>query len=232
MMKSLIKPVLAAGIALAAMSAPAAAQVNGIATFRPALVIALSQARQSAYQAIGTQYATQIAQIEQLGTQRATLLRGLDVNGNGQFEELDTNGNGTLDEAEQTGNATLTQVGTIDQQISQLETPIQLAQIYAISQVAEQSGTATQDVITARGVQVLLSPEAIVYGAQGVDISEQIVTSLNTRMPALTTSAPAGWQPDEGTISLYQQVQQVLQALAARQQAGAAAPAAGEVPPR
>ncbi len=98
MMKSLIKPALAAGIALAAISSPAAAQVNGMATFRPALVIALSQARQAAYQAIGTQYATQIAQIDQLGTQRATLLRGLDTNGNGQFEELDTNGNGTLDD--------------------------------------------------------------------------------------------------------------------------------------
>lgn len=232
MIKSLIKPALAAGIALAAMSAPAAAQVNGIATFRPALVIALSQARQSAYQAIGTQYATQIAQIEQLNTQRSSLLRSLDANGNGEFEELDTNGNGTLDEAEQTGNATLVQVGTIDQQLGQLQNPIQLAQIYAISQVAEQSGTATQDVITARGVQLLLSPEAIVYGVDGVDISEQIVTSLNTRLPAVATTVPAGWQPDEGTVSLYQQVQQVLQALAARQQAGAAAPAAGAVPPR
>jgi Skp family chaperone for outer membrane proteins len=232
MIKSLIKPALAAGIALAAVSAPAAAQVNGVATFRPALVIALSQARQSAYQAIGTQYATQIAQIEQLNTQRSSLLRGLDANGNGEFEELDTNGNGTLDEAEQTGNATLVQVGTIDQQLGQLQNPIQLAQIYAISQVAEQSGTATQEVITARGVQLLLSPEAIIYGADGVDISEQIVTSLNTRLPSVTTTVPAGWQPDEGTVSLYQQVQQVLQALAARQQAGAAAPAAGAVPPR
>lgn len=232
MMKSLLKPALAAGIALAAISSPAAAQVSGIATFRPALVIALSQARQAAYQAIATQYATQIAQIEQIGTQRTTLLRGLDANGNGQFEELDTNGNGTLDEAEQSGNATLTQVGTLDQQISQLQTPIQLAQIYAISQIAEQSGTATQDVITARGVQVLLSPDAIVYGVEGVDISELVVTSLNTRTPTVTTTVPAGFQPDEGTVSLYQQVQQVLQALAARQQAGAAAPAAGDPPPR
>lgn len=231
MIKSLLKPALAAGIAIAAISSPAVAQVNGIATFRPALVIALSQARQAAYQAIGTQYSAQIAQIEQLGTQRTSLLRSLDANGNGEFEELDTNGNGTLDEAEQTGNATLTQVGTIDQQLSALQTPIQLAQIYAISQVAEQSGTATQDVITARGVQLLLSPEAIVYGVDGVDISEQIVTSLNTRLPAVATTAPAGWQPDEGTVSLYQQVQQVLQALAARQQAGAA-PATGDVPPR
>jgi Skp family chaperone for outer membrane proteins len=229
MMKSLLKPVLAAGIALAALSAPAAAQVNGVATFRPALVIALSQARQAAFQAIGTQYATQIAQIEQLSTQRATLLRGLDTNANGEFEELDTNRDGALDEAEQTANPTLVQVGTIDQQISQLQTPIQLAQIYAISQVAEQSGAATQDVITARGIQLLLSPDAIVYGVDGVDVSEQIVTSLNTRLPTVTGVAPAGYQPDEGTVSLYQQVMQLLQALA-RQQA-AAAPA-GEAPPR
>ncbi|MEO5705876.1 MAG: OmpH family outer membrane protein [Alteraurantiacibacter sp.] len=232
MIKSVLKPALAAGIALAAFATPAAAQVNGVATFRPALVIALSAARQAAYQAIATQYAAQITQLEQIGTQRSTLLRSLDTNGNGQFEELDTNGDGNLDETEQSANPTLVQVGTLDQQLSQLQTPIQLAQIYAISQIAEQSGTATQEVITARGVQVLLSPDAIVYGVEGVDISEQVVTSLNTRTPTVTTAVPAGWQPDEGTVSLYQQVQQMLQALAARQQAGAAAPAAGAVPPR
>ena len=69
MMKTLFKPALAAGIALAVLSAPAAAQVNGIAMMRAPIAIAQSQALTTAFQTIETQYAAQIAQIGQLSQQ-------------------------------------------------------------------------------------------------------------------------------------------------------------------
>jgi Skp family chaperone for outer membrane proteins len=231
MMKTLFKPALAAGIALAVLSAPAAAQVNGMAMMRAPIAIAQSQALTTAFQTIDTTYASQIAQIGQLAQQRAQLLQSIDANGNGQLEELDTNGDGQLDQAEQTGNPSVAQAAGLEQQISTLQQPIQLAQLYVVTQVAEQAGPAAQQVVTERSISVLIEPEAVRYAAQGFDITPLVVTALNTRMPAASITPPTGWQPtDEGAINLYQQVLQVLQALAARQQA-AAAPA-GDVPPR
>jgi Skp family chaperone for outer membrane proteins len=231
MMKTLFKPALAAGISLAVLSAPAAAQVNGMAMMRAPIAIAQSQALTTAFQTIDTTYASQIAQIGQLAQQRAQLLQSIDANGNGQLEELDTNGDGQLDQAEQTGNPSVAQAAGLEQQISTLQQPIQLAQLYVVTQVAEQAGPAAQQVVTERSISVLIEPEAVRYAAQGFDITPLVVTALNTRMPAASITPPTGWQPtDEGAINLYQQVLQVLQALAARQQA-AAAPA-GDVPPR
>lgn len=232
MMKTLFKPALAAGISLAVLSAPAAAQVNGMAMMRAPIAIAQSQALTTAFQTIDSTYASQIAQIGQLAQQRAQLLQSIDANGNGQLEELDTNGDGSLDQAEQTSNPSVAQAAALEQQISTLQQPIQVAQLYVVTQVAEQAGPAAQQVVTERNISVLVEPEAVRYAAQGFDITPLVVTALNTRMPAASITPPAGWQPsDEGAINLYQQVLQVLQALAARQQA-AAAPAAGEVPPR
>lgn len=231
MMKTLFKPALAAGISLAVLSAPAAAQVNGMAMMRAPIAIAQSQALTTAFQTIETTYASQIAQIGQLAQQRAQLLQSIDANGNGQLEELDTNGDGALDQAEQTGNPSVAQAAGLEQQINTLQQPIQLAQLYVVTQVAEQAGPAAQQVVTERSISVLIEPEAVRYAAQGFDITPLVVTALNTRMPAASITPPTGWQPtDEGAINLYQQVLQVLQALAARQQA-AAAPA-GDVPPR
>ena len=222
MMKTILKPALAAGIALAALSAPAAAQVNGMAMMRAPIAIAQSQALINAFQAIDTANAAQITQIGQLAQQRAQLLQGLDANGNGQLEELDTNGDGQLDQTEQ-GNPTVAQAAGLEQQINQLQQPIQLAQLYVVTQVAEQAGPAAQSVVTERNISVLIEPEAVRYAAQGFDITPLVVTALNTRFPAAQTTVPAGWQPtDEGAINLYQQVLQVLQAIAARQQAAAA----------
>jgi Skp family chaperone for outer membrane proteins len=225
MMKTILKPALAAGIALAALSVPAAAQVNGMAMMRAPIAIAQSQALQTAFQAIDAANAAQITQIGQLAQQRAQLLQAIDANGNGQLEELDTNGDGQLDQTEQTSNPSVAQAAALEQQISTLQQPIQVAQLYVVTQVAEQAGPAAQSVVTERNISVLVEPEAVRYAAQGFDITPLVVTALNTRFPAAQTTVPAGWQPtDEGAINLYQQVLQVLQALAARQ-AAAAAPA-------
>jgi Skp family chaperone for outer membrane proteins len=222
MIKSVIRPALVAGIALAALSTPATAQVGGIATVRPAAVIAASAALNSGYQQIATTYTAQIQQIQTLGTQRQ------------QLEELDTNGDGQVDQAEQNANPTIAQVAALEQQISAAEQPVQLAQAYVVAQVGQQYGAAAQQVISDRSIQVLLSPEAVVFANEGFDVSELVTTALNNRLPTVTVTPPAGWAPDESVVGLYQQVMQ-LRAMAARAQAAQAAsaqPAAGEVPPR
>ena len=81
-----------AGAALAAAafaSAPAAAQVAGIATTSPEIVIARAAARNTAYQQIGTQYAAQITQIGTLRTEAQTLIKSLDTNNDNQVSDAE-----------------------------------------------------------------------------------------------------------------------------------------------
>ena len=221
MIKSFIKPALVAALVPAvAIAAPAAAQVNGMAVTEPAVAVASSQALQTAFQQIGTTYAAQIAQLETLGTQRTQLL-----------QTLDTNSDGQLDEAEQAGlsetNPTVQQVNAIDAQIEAAQAPIQTARLYVVSQIGQQYAAAVQQVISDRSIQVMLSPEAVVFAADGMDVTPLVVTALNARVPTATTTAPEGWQPNQAIVNLYQQVQQVF-AIARQQQAAGAngAPAA------
>jgi Skp family chaperone for outer membrane proteins len=214
---------LTATIAFSA-SAPAAAQVSGIGIAEPAVIVAGSQALTSAYSQIGTMYAAQRTQLEQLDQQRVALIK-----------KFDTNNDGKIDQAEQTAasaesNPTRKQLETLDQQINTVQGPINLAAAYAVSQVGQQLGAALQQVVSAGGVQIILSADNVLYAAQAANLNQKIVTALNTRLPQVSVTPPAGWQPDQSTIQLFQDVQQVrlaaAQQLAAQQQQGAAAPAA------
>ncbi len=220
MIKTFIKPALAAAIIPAiAMAVPATAQVNGMAVTEPAVAVASSQALQTAFQQIGTTYAAQITQLDTLSAQRTQLL-----------QTLDTNSDGQLDETEQAGltetNPTVQQVNAIDAQIATAQTPIQAARLYVVSQVGQQYAAAVQQVISDRSIQIMLSPEAIVFAADGMDVTPLVVTALNTRLPSVSITAPAGWEPSQATVNLYQQVQQVFAIARQQQQAAGAAGAA------
>lgn len=220
MSHSIFKPVFATALVSSlVLAVPAVAQVNGMAVVEPAVAVASTTALQTGFQQVGTTYAAQIAQIDTLNTQRTALL-----------QTLDTNGDGQLDEAEQAvlteTNPTVVQVNTIDQQIAAAQEPVQLARLYVVSQVAAQYAAAVQQVISDRSIQIMLSPEAIVYAADGLDVTPLVVTVLNTRVPSVAAIPPAGWQPNQAVANLYQQVQQVF-AIARAQQQQAAAGAAG-----
>ena len=79
----------AAGAALAIAATPAAAQVNGIGVTEPAIAIAGSQARATAYQQINAQFQAQLTQLQQQEQQRDTLVRQFDTDGNGQLSEAE-----------------------------------------------------------------------------------------------------------------------------------------------
>ena len=213
-----------AALALTAgMAVPAAAQVNGIGVTEPAIAIAGSAALQTAYQQIGTTYAAQRTQLEQLQQQRDTLVR-----------QFDTNNDGQLSDAEQTAaqaNATaVQQLQTLDQTIQQTQAPIQLARVYVIEQIAMQYGAAVQQVVTAGNISLIINPTTVVYAADAVDVTDEIVARLNTLVPTVSTSVPAGWQPQRQSVTLFQEVQQLLvtaaQQQAAQQQPTAPQPAA------
>ena len=216
----------AAALALgAALSVSASAQVSGIGVAEPAIIVAGSQALTGAYSQISTMYAAQRTQLDQLDQQRVALIK-----------KFDTNNDGQLNQAEQQAaavetNPTRKQLQTLEQQISTVQAPINLAAAYAVSQVAQQLGAAVQQVVSAGSIQLILPSSEGLYSAEAANLNQKIVTALNTRIPQVSITPPAGWQPDQSTIQLFQDVQQVRlaaaqQMAAQQQQAGAAAPAA------
>lgn len=207
---------LLAGTALAAatfVAAPVAAQVNGMATASPEAVIVRSAARIAAYQTIDQTYATQIAQIRTLRQE---------IN-NGQ-QALDTNKDGQLTEQEvQAGQAAVAQLQQKDEQATQLTAPIALAQYYAIEQIINDYGNAQTQVLQQKKIQLLIAPDAVQFAPDNFNVTNDILKALDTRLPTVSTTPPAGWQPRRGTVETHQTVQQVLIAAAQQQQAAAAA---------
>ncbi|MBO9517150.1 MAG: OmpH family outer membrane protein [Porphyrobacter sp.] len=201
-----------AALALAVVASPASAQVNGIAVAEPAIAIAASQALQTAFGQIATTYQAQRTQLEQLQVQRQTALKQFDTNNDGQLSEAEQT-------AAQSNSAARTQLEGLDQQINQVQAPITQARVYALEQVAQQFGPAVQQVVTQHSLQLILSPGQAVYASQAADVTDDIATALNTLVPTVSTTAPAGWRPQQQTISLYQEVQQVLVQAAMAQQA-------------
>jgi Skp family chaperone for outer membrane proteins len=209
----------------AAIAVPAAAQVNGIGVTEPAIAIAGSNARAAAYQQIGTTFQAQITQLQQLQTQQQTLTRQFDTNNDGQISDAEN-------QAAQSNATAMQQLQTLEQTISQTNAPIQLARIYAIEQIAGQYGAALQQVITANNIQVILTPGSIVYANDALDVTGKIVDQLNTLVPTVSITVPAGWQPQRQSVQLAQEVQQVLVQAAqaqAQQQAATGQPPAPAV---
>jgi len=210
-------------LALTAVGAvPAAAQVNGIGVTDPAIAIAGSQALQTSYTQIGTTYQAQRTQLEQLQGQRDTLVRQFDTDGDGQMSEAEQ-------QAAQANATAVQQLQTLDQTIQQAQAPIQLARVYAIEQIAMQYGNAVQQVVAANNVSLILAPGSVVYAADAVDLTDEIITQLNTLVPAVSTAVPAGWQPQRQSVTLFQEVQQLLLSAAVQQQQQQAAPAQAPV---
>ena len=224
-----LSTLLATGAALAAVSAaaPAAAQVAGIATTSPEIVIARAAARNTAYQQIQTQYAAQIAQINTARQEIQTLAKSMDTNNDNQLSDAERNAK----------PAVLTQIQQKEQQITTLATPITIAQAYVLDQLAREYDAARQQVVTAKRIQIMLAPDAIQWAPPAVDVTSDIVTALNTRKPTVTVAVPAGWQPTQQIMQLQQTVQQILvaaaqQQAAAVQQAQPAAQQPQQQPPR
>lgn len=208
-MKIITKTLVAAGLAGATFAAmPATAQVNGIATSSPEAVIVRAAARQAGYQQIGQTYSAQIQQLNQLRQQNQQAQQSLDTNSDGQLTEAEVNANPTV----------LQQIQQREQQIAQTSQPIVLAQAYVIEQLVNDYQNAQNQVIQSKGIQMMLSPDAIQYAPDNVDVTTDIVAALDARIPTVQTTPPAGWQPRQQTLQLQQAVQQILLA-AAQQQA-------------
>ena len=218
-MKLLHSLLAAASLSTAAVvAAPLAAQVQGnIATVNVPAVVINTTAFSTAYQQIATTYKPQLDTIEARQQESQTLL-----------QQLDTNNDNQLDEAEQQAAQNTPQaqrLQAIDQEIAQLSNQVESARVYAIQQILAQYGASLEQVVQQQQIQLVLSPEAVAYAQSAANISPQVTTALNTRVPSVGIVPPQGWQPSRNAVAVYQQIQQALataQAIQAQQQAAQA----------
>lgn len=214
-MKTMTKILTASSLAVAGFAvAPAMAQVQGnMGVVDAASVVASTNAFATASQQVGTTYKPQIDSIQARGQEQQTLLKQLDKNNDGQ-----------LDEAEQKaaqGSSQAQRIQQIEQEVAQLTNQIDMARVYSIQQILQQYPAAVQQVVQQLNIQVVLSPDSVVYAPPQANINQQVVAALNTKVPSVQIVPPQDWQPNRNAVALYQEIQQLLmvaQARAAQQQ--------------
>jgi Skp family chaperone for outer membrane proteins len=223
---------LATAPAVLALSAPANAQVAGIATASPTRVVAGSKAFAAAQQQISTTYKAAFDQLAQRRQALANELKPLTT-------QLDTNKDGNVSDAEvqaaaNAKNPAIDKIRTAQQNaqndIARLGNPAARAELFAIESVLRQYDAAQLRVINARKINVVLSPEAFMYAPDSADISQAITAEIDKVAPTVSIQPPADWQPSRDTMTIQQQLAQIAQ-MRAYQQAAQQQQAQGQQQP-
>ena len=215
-----------AGLILAATAAlPVHAQVEGrIATVDITRTIIGTTAFQTAYEQVNTTYATQNEMRRTKAQERQTMLAKFDKNGDKQVDETE--------QAAMQKSPDFAKLQTIDQEIQALNNQIDGARVFAIEQIINQFSPALQEVVTKQQIKAVIDPASLLFAQPEADVTAQVTTSLNTKVPAVSVVPPAGWQPSREGVQVYQEIQQRLamaaqiaqQQQAAQAQQGVAAP--------
>jgi len=211
-------------LSAAAISAPASAQVAGIATADTAVAITRSKALGTAYQQIGTLYASVAQQLQAKRVEINTLNAQLDINKDKELTQAE------IDVAVKANSPLLKQIDTKQSEINTLQDPIVLAQLYAVEQIALKYDAAQQAVITAKKINVILTPDSFVWAPEAIDVTPAITAELDKSVPSVTITPPSGWRPSRQIGALYQQIQQLISAATQQAQAAAAAQARSAAP--
>jgi len=219
-MKILIKPVLAAGLALSvlgttAIAVPATAQTaQRVGVVNVPAVVVNSAAYQAAQTQRQTTYAAQLQQAE-------TRLQALQA----QIDPMITAFNTARQAAGADQNALQQQAMQIQQlqqqgqaELQQILQPVALSQAYVEEQIQEQLGVAIETAARAQGVTLVISPDVILHADASHNLNEAVLAQLNTQLPSAQLVPPAGWLPRE-----LREEQAAAQGAAAQQPAPAAA---------
>lgn len=191
-------------LAAAAVALPAQAQVQGnIASADVPGAVIGSNAFQNAYKQVETSYAQQIELIRTRAQERQTLLAKFDKNGDKQVDDTEQ------DALRKSPDAAKLQ--SLEGEIQSLTNQIDSGRVYAIEQILVQAGPALEEVVKAKQIKVVLEPGSMLYAPPEIDITPAIVTALNTKVPAVQIVPPAGWQPSQEGVQIFQQINQRLQ---------------------
>lgn len=210
-------------------AAPASAQVAGVAVADPETAILTARALETANASIATTYKAQLDQVRArqvaLNAELTTIAAPLDTNHDKQISDAE------LAAAEAAKNPILARIKTAQAagqaEIGRLNAPAVRAQAYAIEQIAQQYPKAMNTVVTAKKISLLIGANTVQFAQPTVDVSDDIKAELDRSLPTVSITPPANWQPQQQTVQLLQQYQQVAfaQAQQRAQAPGGAAPA-------
>ncbi|MBB5706631.1 OmpH family outer membrane protein [Sphingopyxis panaciterrulae] len=219
---------VASALAIASLSvspmlaAPAAAQARGVAVADVRVAAARSNAFTTASQQIQTTYKAQIDQAEARGQTLQAELNVLVAKYNEEAKKTPQNQTALQAAAK----AVQDKRQSATEELSKINGPVDLAVAYVEDQISVRMNEAIKAAMTAKKIDLLLSPEAVLARENNVDITDAVVTELNRLLPSVSITPPAGYQPGQ----LVQQKNQAAMNAARAQQGAAAAPAAGTQP--
>ncbi|WP_077146621.1 OmpH family outer membrane protein [Sphingopyxis sp. KK2] len=175
------------------MAAPALAQAKSIAVADLEGAIRQSSAMQAAGQQIQTTYK---AQLDQQETREQTLQAELNVLVAKLNEESKkTPQNQTALQAAAKAVQDKRQAANVE--LSKIGEPVEIAASYAQEQVQLRLNEAVKAAMTARKVDLLLSPEAVIARENNADITAAVVAEINRLVPTVSIAAPAGYRPGQ-----------------------------------
>jgi Skp family chaperone for outer membrane proteins len=199
------------------LATTAAAQARAVATADVRVAAGKSNAFTVASQQIETTYKAQIDQQQTRGQTLQAEINVLIAKYNEEAKKTPQN-QSTLQAA---AKAVQDKRQAAQTELGQIGAPVDLAIAYVEDQISVRMNEAIKAAMTAKKVDLLVSPEAVLARENNVDITDAVVVELNRLLPNVSIAVPAGYQPGQ----LVQQRNQELMN-AARAAQGAAAPAA------
>ena len=192
--------------AAAPAAAPRAAIVPGVGVADLQAVIFSSNAYRSAMQNRSVQYKPEIDAAQTRARQIDAELTRL-IN---QF-----NADRTAKKPEATLQAEVNQIQRVraqgEDEIKRMMAPVDLSEAYIVEQITDKLPQAVQNVLTKRGISLLLTPGSVYFANPAYDVSAAIVQELNILVPSVQVRPPQGWVPREVREQQAQQQQRAPQ---------------------
>ena len=191
------KIIAASALAIAALSvspllsAPAIAQAKSVALADVRVAASRSNAFTVASQQIQTTYKAQIDQQETRGQTLQAELNVLVAKYNEEAKKTPQNQAAlqaaakAVQDKRQSASAELNKIGE----------PVDLAIAYVEDQISVRMNEAIRAAMTAKKVDLLLQPDAVLARDPSTDITDAVVTELNRILPNVSITPPAGYKP-------------------------------------
>lgn len=195
-MRSFTKAALAAcmSVSTLAVAAPAFAQaIPGLGVVDLQEAVRRSNAFTAASQQIQTTYKAQIDQANARSTAIQNELRPQVQ----AFETARAAPNANQQALQTQATAIQTRQQTAQQELGRILQPVQRAQAYVNEQIVRQLEPALDRVMTRRRLSVILPPDATVKSLPAAQITNDVITELNTLVPSVQITPPANWQPGQ-----------------------------------
>ncbi len=200
------------------LSAPAIAQAKGVGVADVRVAAARSNAFTVASGQIETTYKAQIDQQQSRGQTLQAEVNVLIAKYNEEIKKTPRNETAVA----AAGKAVQDKQRAAQAELGQIGAPVDLAIAYVEDQISIRMNEAIKAAMTAKKVDLLVNPEAVIARENNVDITDAVVAELNRILPNVSTAVPAGYQPGQ---LVQQRNQQLMDQARATQGARPATPA-------